>query len=41
MTKEFPFYLEAWMWCREHQVDISKISRYNWKTWIVKLNKAK
>ena len=41
MTKEFSFYLEAWLWCRENDVDISNISRYNWKTWIVTHAKAK
>lgn len=41
MTKEFSFYLEAWLWCRENVVDPKNISRYNWKTWIVKHAKAK
>jgi len=41
MIKEFPFYLEAWNWCRQNSVDITKITRYNWKTWTVKLNRVK
>jgi len=40
-VKEFPFYLEAWLWCRENSIDINQISRYNWKTWIVKYTKLK
>ena len=41
MLKEFAFYLDAWNWCRQNSVDISKITRYNMNCWTVKVDKAK
>lgn len=37
--REFPFYLEAWCFCREFDIDIKKITRRDWKTWVVSMGK--
>ena len=33
--KEFLFYLDAWVFCREHNIPIDRIKRRSWKTWEV------
>lgn len=37
---EFHFYLEAWMWCRQNniQFDKRKMIRKDFKTWILDLS---
>jgi len=31
----FHFYLDAWKFCVERSIDLSKIRRNDWATWIV------
>jgi len=37
--REFPFYLEAWCFCRQLNIDPERISRKDWKTWVVNTGK--
>lgn len=36
-SNQFPFYLEAWVYCRKNNLDQSKIRRKNWNLWEVDL----
>ncbi len=36
----FHFYLDAWKFCKDNQIDLSKIKRNNWTTWVVEVNAA-
>jgi len=31
--KYFTFYLDAWNYCRKHDIDIKKIKKVDFKTW--------
>jgi len=31
--KEFSFYLDAWNYCRMHNLDLSKIVKKDFRTW--------
>lgn len=33
--KLFAYYLDAVMYCRQHNISLEKIKRRDWKTWIV------
>lgn len=35
--KEFDFFLEAYHYCRKHDIPLESIVRKNWKTWIVEI----
>lgn len=35
MMAEFAYFLDAWRYCRDHNIDVSAIQRRDWKTWIV------
>lgn len=38
--REFPFYLEAWCFCRTINLDpTERIFRKDWKTWVVNTGK--
>lgn len=32
---EFKFFLDAWKYCRDHDIPLTKIRRQNWETWVV------
>ncbi len=32
---EFKFFLDAWKYCRDHNIPLTKIRRQNWETWVV------
>ncbi len=34
---EFPFYLEAWRYCYQHNLPVTSIYRKDWKVWMVQL----
>lgn len=34
--KEFFFYLDAWQYCRQHELPQERIVRLDWKTWGVR-----
>ena len=34
--KEFGFYLDAWVYCHHHGINLNKIKRRDWRTWTVK-----
>ena len=34
--KEFGFYLDAWFYCYQHKINLNKIVRRDWRTWVVK-----
>lgn len=33
--KEFFFLLDAWQYCKQQGLPLSRIVRQNWKTWVV------
>lgn len=35
-NQEFFFFLDAWHYCTEHNLTIDRITRRDWKTWVVK-----
>lgn len=37
MAMEFPFYLEAWKYCRDNNIKMDKIQKKDFRTWIVSL----
>jgi len=37
---EFAYYLDAWKYCRDHDIPLASIQRKDWKTWIVCLDKT-
>ena len=39
--KHFPFFLDAWNFCRMHELPIERIKRLHWKTWGVDTRKPK
>lgn len=32
---EFSFFLDAWHYAFQHNIDRSKIKRLDWKTWVI------
>ena len=36
-TKEFAFYLDAWLYCTEFNIPMEYVSRRDWKTWVLKV----
>lgn len=36
----FHFYLDAWKFCKDNSIDLSKIKRNDWATWVVEVNEA-
>ena len=34
-NKLFNFYLDAWNYCRQHNIDLKRIRKVDWKTWKV------
>lgn len=34
-NKIFNFYLDAWNYCRVHDIDMKRIRKVDWKTWEV------
>lgn len=36
-SNQFPYYLEAWTYCRKNNIDLAKIRRKNWNIWEVEL----
>ena len=34
-NKLFNFYLDAWNYCRQHNIDLKRIRKVDWKTWEV------
>lgn len=34
-NKIFNFYLDAWNYCRQHNIDLKRIRKVDWKTWEV------
>ena len=34
-NKMFNFYLDAWNYCRQHNIDMKRIRKVDWKTWEV------
>lgn len=34
---DFFFYLDAWQYCHQHKIPLTRIVRKNWKTWTVAL----
>lgn len=34
----FHFYLDAWKFCKDNQIDFNKIKRNDWTTWVVEVN---
>jgi hypothetical protein len=36
VAKEFFFLLDAWQYCRQHNLPLERIKRQDWKTWVVK-----
>lgn len=37
-TLEFPYYLEAWKYCRESNIAKFKIIKKDFRTWILQYN---
>lgn len=33
--REFPFYLEAWKFCIDNKIALTKISKKDFRTWVV------
>jgi hypothetical protein len=33
----FSFYLDAWNFCRHNNIEIEKITRQDWATWVVNI----
>ncbi len=33
----FSFYLDAWNFCRQNHIEIEKITRQDWATWVVNI----
>lgn len=33
--REFPFYLDAWKFCVDNKIQLSKIVKKNSRTWVV------
>lgn len=33
--KEFSFLLDAWQYCRLHNIPLERIKRVSWKTWAI------
>lgn len=36
----FHFYLDAWKFCKDNSIDMSKIKRNDWATWVVVFDAA-
>lgn len=36
----FHFYLDAWKFCKDNSIDMSKIKRNDWATWMVKFDET-
>jgi len=34
-NKMLNFYLDAWNYCRQHNIDMKRIRKVDWKTWEV------
>ena len=34
----FHFYLDAWKFCKDNHIDVNKIKRQDWATWMVEVN---
>ena len=32
---EFSFYLDAWLYCRKHSIDMTNIEKKNFRTWLL------
>ena len=37
----FHFYLDAWKFCKDNQIDFNKIKRNDWTTWVVEVHAPK
>jgi hypothetical protein len=35
--KEFFYFLDAWSYCFQHNIDTTRIKRQDWKTWVVSI----
>ncbi len=36
----FKFYLDAWKFCKDNSIDMNKIERNDWVTWMVKFDET-
>ena len=37
MVKLFDFYLDAWLFCQEHKLNLDRVYRDSWKHWAIEL----
>lgn len=36
----FHFYLDAWKFCKDNSIDMNKIKRNDWTTWVVEFHET-